>query len=370
MTATATTPRSGTEDAWREGADNLLLNCAALKPGQTVLVINEPAVWAERPAIEFIEARARVLGGKVQSVWTGRPSGPDAIPAELSAAIAAADITIFNHMMGAMLRFRPLAGNGVRILNYATTGALLESDFCRVPYGVWTRASALIAKEMNAARRWRVTCPLGSDIEGTVPESERVPAAGTNADGFALRTFPIGTHPPKSSLAASGRIAVRWLVSSSLFDIGSQGMRLDDVIHLEIERGRIRRIDGAARTVAQAKDFLEAIGRKRGKEGLIVNSWHIGVNPQAFSPWRDTDDLEAWMNLAHNNPRMLHFHAVGDAIPGDISLPLIDPTVEIDGRAFWDKGRSTLLDEAPFRALAAEGRDGARAFALNAAIGV
>ncbi len=370
MTARAAGPKSSIEDAWRESADNLLLNCAALKPGQTVLVINEKAVWAERAAIEFIEARARQLGAKVQSVWTGRPAGPDSIPAELSAAITAADITIFNHMMGAMLRFRPLAGSGIRVLNYATTGALLASDFCRVPYGVWMRASALIAKELNAARRWRITCPLGSDIAGAVPEAERVPAAGTNADGFALRTFPIGTHPPKSSLAASGRIAVRWLVSSSLFDIGTQGLRLDDVIRLDIESGRIRHIDGAARTVAQATEFLEAIGKKRGKEGLIVNSWHIGVNPQAFSPWRDSDDLEAWMNLAHNNPRMLHFHAVGEAIPGDISLPLIDPTVEIDGRALWEKGQSMLFEQPSFRALAAEAPAAARAFALNAAIGV
>jgi hypothetical protein len=370
MTATATAKPASFNEKWRDGADNLLLNCAELKPGQSVLVISETAIWVERAAIDYIEERARALGAKVESVWTGRPAGPDAIAPQLSRAIEAADITIFNHMMGAMLRFRPIGGSGIRVLNYATTGALLDSDFSRVPFGLWAKAGGLIAKEMNAARRWRITCPLGSAVEGTVPEAERAQSGGPNPDGFALRTFPIGTHRPTSALAASGRIAAKWLASSSLFDMGTQGISLGDVIQIDFANGHVTGIHGNPRAVEAARNFLADTGKRRGKDGLMVNSWHIGTNPQAFSPWRDGEDLEAWMNLAHNNPRMLHFHAVGAEIPGEISVPLIDPTVEVDGVTLWERGRSHLLERPAFRALAAEWPRGERAFALNPAIGV
>ena len=367
---TSTAEMVTNRESWREGADNLLLGCAELKAGQTVLVISEPAIWVERAAIEFIEERARALGAKVKSVWTGRPAGPDAIEPALAQAIRDADITIFNHMMGAMLRFRPIAGSGIRVLNYATTGALLDSEFSRVPFGLWAKAGGLIAQEMNAAQRWRITCPLGTAIEGAVPEAERMQAGGPNPDGFALRTFPIGTHRPTSALGASGQIAVRWLASSSLFDMGTQGVRLDDIVRLDVANGHIAAIHGAPRAVEAARNFLSETGKKRGKDGLMVNSWHIGTNPQAFSPWRDSEDLEAWMNLAHNNPRMLHFHAVGEAIPGEISLPIIDPTVEIDGTVFWQGGRSRLLERPAFTSIAAATPHGARAFELNPVIGV
>ena len=64
------------------------------------------------------------------------------------------------------------------------------------------------------------------------------------------------------------------------------------------------------------------------------------------------------------------FHAVGEAIPGEISVPIIDPTVAIDGVKVWDSGRFTPLDKAPFRALMAAYSGGARAFEQNAAIGL
>lgn len=356
-------------DEWRAGTDNLLLGCAELKPGQKVLVVNEAALWAERAAIEYIEERARQLGGIVQSVWTGRPTSPEAIPPELASAIGGADLTIFNHQVGAMLRFRPIEGKGVRVLNYATTGRLLEGEFCRIPYGLWTKTSKLIGQELRQARQWQITCPLGTDIEGTVPESERERKGGS-ADGFALRSFPIGTHPPTSCMGASGRIAVRWLTSSGIFDIGSQGIRLDGVVHIELDHGHITEFSGDSVSTARAREFLLSVGDKLGKDGLVVNSWHGGVNPQVFSPWHDTDSLEAWMRLAINNPRMVHFHAVGAPIPGEISVPIIDPTVTIDGVRIWEGGRFTPLDTAPFRAIAAEWSDGARAFEPNAAIGV
>jgi hypothetical protein len=356
-------------DKWRAGTDNLLLNCAELKSGQKVLVVNEPAQWAERDAIEYIEERARELGGIVQSVWTGRPTSPEAIPPDLAHSIRDADLTIFNHQVGAMLRFRPIDGKGVRVLNYATTGRLLEAEFCRIPYALWTKASKLIGQELRQAKQWRITCPLGTDLAGTVPTSERERKGG-NADGFALRTFPIGTHPPTSCMNASGKIAVRWLTSSGIFDIGSQGVRLDGVVHIELQCGHVTNFSGQTGAVRQARDFLLSVGEKLGKDGLVVNSWHGGVNPQVFSPWHDTDSLEAWMRLATNNPRMVHFHAVGEPIPGEISVPIIDPTVTIDGARLWEGGRFTPLDTMPFQAIAAEWQGGTRAFERNSAIGV
>lgn len=79
---------------------------------------------------------------------------------------------------------------------------------------------------------------------------------------------------------------------------------------------------------------MSVVETSTGKDPLIFNSWHAGVNPQAFTPWKQDSDYGIWLSLTHNNPRTLHFHAVGTEMPGELSLPIIDHTVEFDGVLF------------------------------------
>ncbi|HVZ54319.1 MAG TPA: hypothetical protein VG986_20310 [Pseudolabrys sp.] len=369
MPATAPAADFKLADPWMPGIDNLLINCAEVKSGANVLFINEPSFFIERDAVEAMEERARMLGATVTSLWTGRAGGPDSIAESIIKQIEAADITIFNHTMGAMLRLRPIAGGGIRVLNYATTRSLLESDYARVAHNLWAEASKMAIQEINRVRRWHITCDLGTEVEGVVPESESQGIKGM--DAFAIRTFPIGTHRPTSSMQARGRLAVRWFTSASLHDFGSQGIKLEEPIMLEFADGKIRGFTGNQRLIDKTVDYLEEVGNKTHKEGMMINSWHAGINPQTYSPWNDDNDsLEAWMNVAHNSPHILHFHAIGESIPGELSVPIIDPTVTMDDKKMWQGGRFLPLERPEFVAVTKRYENGERAFVDNLAIGI
>ncbi len=352
---------------WIVAADNLLINCAEVGKGKDVLFINEHGKGVDPAVVAFLEERARFHGAKVRSLWPERAESPEAIPADVMDAIEGAEITIFNHQIGPLLRLRPAKGKGIRVLNYAATKPVLESEFARIPHGLWLEAMQLLTARLARAKSWRVTCPLGTDISGAMPEAR--PGGGDPATGFSLRSFPMDTHQPIPSPKASGRIALRWLVTSATHDLGTEGITLESPVLATVEDGAIVTWEGEAKVIERAKSFLAELGRRYGKEPFIVNSWHAGTNPQAAIAFGPKQSLEQWMLLAHGNPRVLHFHVVGRQIPGEISATVLDATVFYDGEAVWEKGRLREFEGADYRALAARWPGGARAFVPNDAIG-
>jgi len=352
---------------WALAADNLLVNCAEIGTGKDVLFINEHGKGIDPEVVAFLEARARDHGAKVRSLWPARAESPEAIPPEVMAAIEGAEITIFNHQIGPLLRLRPAKGKGIRVLNYAATRPVLESEFARIPHGLWVEAMELLTASLARAKTWRVTCALGTDISGAMPPP--APATGGPATGFSLRSFPMDTHQPIPCPKASGRIALRWLVTSATHDLGTEGVTLESPVLATIEEGAITAWEGDAAVVERAKSFLSELGRRYDKEPFIVNSWHAGTNPQACVAFGAKQSLEQWMLLAHANPRVLHFHVVGRQIPGEISATVLDATVRYDGEVVWEKGRLRAFDGPAYRALAQRWPGGTRAFVLNENIG-
>lgn len=341
-------PTSDTAALRLAGADNLLRACAGITAGSKVLFINEAAKGVDRSVVEYLEARARELGATVTSLWTGRAESPEAIPQDVMSAIDDSPCTIFNHQLGPLLRLRPARGDGVRVLNYATSWPLLESDFAHVPYGLWTAVMEGLVPEINRARRWRIQCPLGTDVSGTVPER----APGAAGGGFTLRTFPMDTHPPVPAGEMSGRIVLRWLVTSAMHDLGTEGISLDQPVTAVVTDGRIVDFVGGVGDTQAAESFLRSIGERYGKDPFRVNSWHAGVNPRTRISFRPEQSLEQWMLLAHGSPRILHFHVVGEKVPGEISATVVDATVTLDDRVAWDEGTLRLLEQDRYLDLA------------------
>jgi len=352
---------------WDVVADNLLIHCAGLTAGSEALFVNEAGKGVDRGVIEFLEARARHHGARVKSIWPERAESPEAIPAEVAKAIEDAPLTIFNHQIGPLLRLRPIPGSGIRVLNYATTPTVMDSEFARIPHGLWLESMDRLLPRIQKARRWRVTCPLGTDVSG---EFLPPPPKSANPTGFSLRSFPLDTHSPIPSPHAKGRIAFRWFVTSGTHDLGTEGITLDEIVIANVEGGKITNWEGAPRVVDAARTFLGDLGKRYGKDPSIVNSWHAGTNPQACVAFGAAQSLEQWMLLGHANPRILHFHLVGEKMPGEISAPVIDATVECDGEKLWDHGRLTVFDDPAFGEIALRWPGGAAAFVQSNRIGV
>jgi hypothetical protein len=332
-----------TERDLRAGARNLLAGYMKVKQGSELLIVNEPAMDPHTDVI--IQEEARALGAKVLALWADRFPGPEALPNALVKAFETAELTLFNHPVGGMLRLLPIGGTGLKCFNFANTDTILGSRFCRIPFETSMAMLKELQQRLDEAKTWRITCPAGTDFEGEVTENDAPKSSKGTGDGFTLLTFPLGVHRPFSSFRSRGLIAIRWLTPAGIHEFHPNGIRLQTPVLAEIEDGRINGFSGANNEIARLKAFMEKVGTELKKDPFIINSWHTGFNPLAFSPYRDTDSLERWMFLAHSNPRIVHFHTIGTISPGEVSIPVLDPTISMDGEVIWRQGQVAFFDK-------------------------
>ncbi len=349
-----------------EGLRNLLTNCAGVQGSQNVVLIHEEGNSAvDGEVIAGIAQAARELGAKVTSLGFGeRLAGPEAIPSHIVDAMARADVTILSHYMGAMLRLRPPIGAGVNVLNYATSKEVLASRWATVPYGLWLEVSDAVARELRGAKTWRVTCPLGTDLRGNVTP----PPETSSSQPFTVLTFPIGTHNPIRSNGASGRLVIRWLASSANHDIGD-GLVLQRPVIADVLDDRLVNLEGDASDVDGVASLLQHLGHRNGVDPMLINSWHAGINPQARPAIGPGENLNHWQLMSHNNPRLMHFHAVGHVMPGEVSMPVLDADIWLDDRLLWSRGDFLLLKTPLIQDILRRYPGSEDAFELNCAIG-
>ncbi len=340
--------RKYSEQDVRRAARNMLIDGCEMKAGDEVLILNENGI-TEPAASDVIEDEARKLGGRVHVMWTDTVKGPQDMPPSVVKAFESPDVTIFNHMIAGVLRMVPFNGRGMKMLNFLQTWDQLGSPFGQVPYKVWLEVLRNLGPRLGSAKSWRITCPLGSDLSGPIPQPGQSPKqaktdAKATGDGFTLRTFPLGVCQVFDSMQASGRLAVRWLTPSGVHVFEPNGIALPSPVMIQIDKGRITGFDGDPQAVAQLRAYMEKCGSEMGKEPYIVNSWHAGINPRCAVTAGPQQGLDQWMYMVHANPRIVHFHAIGPVQPGEMSIPVVDPTIEFDGEKLWDKGRLVFLD--------------------------
>jgi hypothetical protein len=163
-------------------------------------------------------------------------------------------------------------------------------------------------------------------------------------------------------MKARGRIAVRWVMPSGVHTFDPPAFVFETPVFLNLENGKVTQIEGGA-DARRFEDHLRRVGEEIEKDGFIVNSWHAGINPLVDTPFPPSKGLWSWWLFAHNNPRFLHFHIVGEEVPGELALPILDPTVAFDGEKLWDNGQLVFLDGDEVRGKAQKHTDPSRAFA-------
>ena len=359
-------PRLCTEAQVREGARNLLINCCEVKRGTELMIVNERGL-VDPTVAAIIEDEARSLGARVHVLWADAISGPDNVPRTLLAAVSQADVTLLNHLMAAVLRLVPFEGRGLKVMNPLTTWDLLGSRYARVPFQVSSEILQALAPQLAAASDYRITCPLGTDLAAPLHPK---PAHMDAVDSFTLRTFPLSVTAVYSCLEASGRLAIRWVTPSTIRVMQSRGVVLPSPVLATIDQGRMVGFEGAPQAVDALCRYLDTAGAQLDQDGRVVNSWHIGTHPGCFAPVQPEQDLFAWILMAHGSPRLAHFHAIGEAPPGEGSIPLLDPTVRFGGKTLWEHGRLLLADDPAFRARIAPWGDPAELLLANDNVGV
>ncbi len=314
---------------------NLLENCAAMSPGQSLLVLAEDPRHGMYGAGlgDRVAAAARAMGFTVelrQVPFTAEQPEPQP---DLFEAMRRHDRTLFLSRLGDQIRFNDIVADLRPIVCYALDAEMLASPFGQADHRALQALKGLVNRALARAREIRVTCPLGTDFSGS---GVGFPAGGGDT---SVERFPLSVFTPAPAAGFSGRVAqAGFLVGTGSNYYQPYGIGLDDTLFVTFDGNRITGFDGRPVDVAAARAHYRFVAERFDIDPWFVHSWHAGIHPGCAYRQPSGNSLERWSGGAFGNPRLLHFHTCGGYPPGEISLNVVDPTIRIDGIAVWDAG--------------------------------
>ena len=211
-------------DTLSEGARNLLVDCAGISKGQSLLIICEdPATgWYDADVSQAVAAEAHNLGVVPEILQVGPPEN-DRNPG-VTKAINDHDCTVFFARLGDQGRFAEPTPGKTSVMCYARDADMLASAYGRASFSAFRDMKNAINDVLLNAGRIDVTCPLGSSLSGTVPESARA-----HAVDVTLLRFPMGVPVPMVADEFSGQVALAHYLTTT-------GSKVYDPTFLTLEK--------------------------------------------------------------------------------------------------------------------------------------
>jgi len=323
-------------EAVTEGARNLLVNCADLKRGESLLIVAErPELgWYDAEVVEIVAKEARNMGLTPTMLAVGGPTNDR--DAGVVDAMAAHDCTLFFARLGDQDRFEDPVPGKRRVMCYLRDRSMLASAFGRAPHLAFLEMKQAVDQVLWSAERIEISCPLGTAYGGRIADEVLESAADV-----AVRRFPMIVPTPMDASAFSGRIAVtRYLTptGSSVYEPANLALR--STIFAQVEMGRIVEFTGDdADEIARVRGHYRMVAEKFGIDGDVVHSWHAGIHPGCAYGQAAAKNPDRWSNTVFGNPRFVHFHTCGGYAPGEICVMVLDQTIAIDGVNLWENGR-------------------------------
>ncbi len=322
----------------KQGAQNLLFNCAKLKPSEALLIVCEdPALgWYDAAAPKAIAQAAREIGVNPTIVKVGKPEN-FANP-EVDAAVSAHDCTVYFARMGDQDRFGSLASGTRGVMSYVRDIEMLASVYSRATYAAFVAIKEAVNEVLLTAEHIKITCPLGTNFTGRGTETK----SKKNAD-VSVSRFPLGVPQPMDASGFSGQVALtHFLTPTGSKCYQPASVKLEHTTLVEIKNGRIIGHSGDLHQINMIEQHYNRVAKKFGIERDIVHSWHAGIHPASYYRAEAADNSDRWSNSAFTNPRLLHFHTCGNYAPAEICWMVLDHTICVDGKNLWNKGRLDL----------------------------
>lgn len=317
------------------GAKNLLVNCAEAKPGDRLLIAYEPSAhgYFDDDAHDCVAREAARIGLAVDAVDVGFDADNPRLSEELRQRMQGFDIILFLARLGDQLRFSDMPPGKKVIVSFALNAHLLGTGFGNAHHAAFLDLKNEANSVISRADEVRITCPAGSDVVGRSdivldPESDTT-----------IMRFPMSVFTPVPATGFSGRIALPGFLTgtgSRYYD--DYTVEFDGPVHALLSDGRLAGFEGDPLDVDRANAHYDRVSRLFGIDRNFVHSWHAGIHPGCGFPWDARSGYERWGGVAFGNPRILHFHTCGAYAPGEISWNVIDPTIEVDGVKYWERG--------------------------------
>lgn len=321
------------------GATNCVADCARVKAGNQVYVLNEEG--AAEPAVsDAIVAAIEAQGARPEVVWgPALGKGSTEIPHSLLNAYRQGDVVISHYpsLRREALQVHVQGERRARATNRALTAALLASEWARFPYTLQLAIIQTLDEIFSKGKTWRITSPAGTDLAGEFGGAGSAVAEAYFVKGEdntrASRNFPGGVHAPAASAGIRGIIVAEHATVS-----GSAAMTTP--LRLEIEDNRVVSIQGGddAGTIKAALEQTDG----------FLDSWHAGTNPKTVVPYERATQPRPWWTNAHCHPSVLHFHLGRSHAP--VNLATFRQTLSVDGRKVYDAGRLAILDHPRIQA--------------------
>lgn len=316
------------------GARNLLLNCANLQTGETLLVISERADlgWYDGKTAKYITQLAKEMGIKTSLIEVGRPENVRC--PQLSRQIENHDCTIFFSRIGDQDRFsHPKAGTR-SVMSYIRDMDMLASKFCTTDYNAIRALKNAIDDILFNAHSVEITCSLGTHLTNNTPYKDN-----RKADVGVLR-FPLGVHAPMTATNLSGTLAMdRYLAPTGSRIYEPPCLKLDTSIIAKVEMGRIVDFTGPKVTVKKVKEHYSHVASQFDIDAAVIHSWHAGIHPGCAYDVPESEDPDRWSNTVFSMPKYVHFHTCGDYAPGEISCTNENHTIKINDIILWKDGK-------------------------------
>ena len=322
-------------DFLSEGAQNLLLNCAQARTGESLLLICEDHSlgWYDKEIASAIDNVATHLGLKVTRLSVKGPDNEDLT--HTADVIAGYDLTVFLSRIGDQNRFSEKATGTRTVMCYAREARQLASAYGRTHHhalsGLKTAVDSLLLNSSNI----RITCPLGTNISGKVSLSKR-----DGSQDVSVKRFPLGVPKPILCNKLNGYVALAHYLTptgSKVYEPAS--IAINSTVLAEINDGHLVKFIGDPGDVMRIREHYNHVAGLFNIDGNAVHSFHAGIHPATTYNHLASDDPDRWSNSVFTNPRFLHFHTCGAYAPGEICWMVLDPTVSIDDVNLWEAGQ-------------------------------
>jgi len=315
-------------------ADLAVGRCAAVRPGEQVLVVTD--TLTDVAVTEALVGAALARGAEASAiVYPARPQSPHEPPAPVVAAMQHSDV-VFLYTGSSLThskarRAAQAAGARVMVMAGVTEAVFLRT--MAVDLDQLVALTRRLADRVGQARQARLRTALGTDLTMALGHPVIV-IDGLCHERTEIDFIPYGmvVNVPQAG-SAQGRVVVDG-------SIGSLGV-LAAPVTLTIVDGRIAGMEGGA-DAARLRQQLEAVG-----DPNVYNcpaEWGLGTNPGArllgAEPTFEGERIFGWAHVALGNNDV--FPGGQTRAPLHLDAIITDPVVELDGQVVLAESRFRL----------------------------
>ncbi len=357
--------------------DDLLDNCAHVKPGQEVVILSHlDGLYGgdnlvDREAVSWIQAGIAHRGANPSVLWIDEAAHVHAwrLPPVVKAALAASDVFInnsFDIVFEELVELKQFLWEQrlLMVRNFAVTAPLLCTAWAQTPHELVNEIRYQASAPFVEGLPWQITDDNGTHLEGFINPPFHANHPWFTSYGIrreeagSYRPWPEWVHPPVRLREVNGIFIFDRMLSWWSRYIGISPY-FEKPVRLTIVNSRITRIEGDAEADALRR-FLASMVERVGEGMYDFNCLHFGVHPQAKVSREQCPNILYHRLIDHSHSSNIHVH-IGAPSPkpaynywvhctGDIQTA----TFRVGDTLVHDRGHLTALDHPAVRAVAAK----------------